>query len=177
MRTTPALRTLTAALFTGSALAAAPMAFADVQRGSGGSQSSVWGTVVSRTDLTLRQAPTTHSPSVGQASPGSEERVGCVVRGQSVNGNPYWYWLVESQAWATAAFVDTGGRSVPACDDPCPVWRNGSWTNWNDPYWGGSSGSSDPADTWTFSGSGSIDIDIDISGSWSWSVTGSSSDG
>lgn len=169
MRTTPALRTLAAALFTagtlaataaGTTAAALPRAHhADAGHGSGdaggalsadgarpgggvrpggsartlastgsvvpvasvvGSARSVWGTVVSRTRLSLRQAPTTHARVAGTLAPGSRDRVRCRVVGQSVNANPVWYWLVGAHAWAAAAFVDTGGRSVAVCATPCP---------------------------------------------------------
>lgn len=171
MRTTPALRTLAAALLTGgtlvaaaagtSAAAATPPTYADGQ--GGGSGGPIWGTIVSGTALNVRAAPTVHSPVVDQLSPWSQDRVECMVQGQSVNGNPYWYWLVGAQGWASAAFVDTGGRYVPSCSDPCPQWKDGSWTNWEDPYWN---------DSWSASGSGSWSA----SGSWSWSAAGSSAD-
>ncbi|MBD0842197.1 MULTISPECIES: SH3 domain-containing protein [unclassified Streptomyces] len=181
MRTTPALRTLAVALLScgcvvtaaAGTAAAAPPTYADGTGGGGGGGGGhgshggpIWGTVVSHTKLNLRQAPTTHSPVVGWLSPGSQDRVDCKVRGQSVNGNPYWYWLVGAGAWASAAFVDTGGHGhghrVPTCSDPCPEWKNGSWSNWEDPYWN---------DSWSASGSGSWSA----SGSWSWSASGSSS--
>lgn len=172
MRTTPALRTLAAALLTGGTLAVAtvgtpaaaatPPTYAD-GHGGGGSGGPIWGTIVSGVDLNVRAAPTTQSPVVTQLSPWSEDRVDCKVRGQRVNGNPYWYWLEGAQGWASAAFVDTGRHSVPNCSDPCPEWKDGSWTNWDDPY---------ENDSWSLSGSGSWTV----SGSWSWSVTGSSAD-
>lgn len=143
MRTTLALRTLTAALLTGGTFAAtaagttaaaAPPAQPSYAegRGSGG---PIWGTIVSRTDLNVRAAPTTHSAVVDRLTPGTVDRVECKVRGQSVNGNPYWYWLTGTEAWASAAFVDTD-RKVPNCADPCPEWKDGRWHHWNDPYWG-----------------------------------------
>ncbi|MFE3033472.1 SH3 domain-containing protein [Streptomyces canus] len=139
MRTPPALRTLAAALFTGATLAvtaggtfaaAAPPTYAE---GHGGGP--VRGTVVSRTALDVRAAPTTHSAVVDRLAPGSRDRIACMVRGQSVNGNPYWYWFIKARGWVSAEFVDTGRRSVPACADPCPQWRNGGWehTDRNDP--------------------------------------------
>ncbi|MEV0174317.1 SH3 domain-containing protein [Streptomyces sp. NPDC050803] len=182
MRTTPALRTLAVALLAGGSLvaatagtaAAAPPTYADGERGGGGGHGGhggpIWGTVVSHTKLNVRQAPTTHSPAVGWLSPGSQDRVDCKVIGQSVNGNPYWYWLVGAQAWASAAFVDTGGHRVPTCSDPCPEWKDGSWTNWEDPFWNDSWSASE-SESWSASGSGSWSA----SGSWSWSASGSSS--
>ncbi|WP_030042115.1 SH3 domain-containing protein [Streptomyces resistomycificus] len=160
MRTTPALRTLTAVLLLSL-----------IRQGSGG---PVRGTVVSGTPLHVRAEPTTHAAVVDRLSPGSQVRVECEVRGQSVNKNPYWYWLVGAQGWVSADFVDTGGRGVPTCADPCPEWKNGTWNNvdrgdptWNETWAVSSSGS------WTVSGSGSWSA----SGSWSWSATGSSSGG
>ncbi|MFI9828195.1 SH3 domain-containing protein [Streptomyces sp. NPDC051913] len=171
MRTTPALRTLAAALLTGGTLVAAgagttaaaatPPTYADGHGGGGGSGGPIWGTIVSGVDLNVRAAPTTHSPVVDQLSPWSQDRVDCKVQGQRVNGNPYWYWLVGAQGWASAEFVDTGGQGVPSCSDPCPQWKDGSWTNWDDPY---------ENDSWSVSASGTWTF----SGSFSWSVTGSS---
>lgn len=176
MRTTPALRTLAAALLTGGTLAvaaagttaaAAPPTYAE-GHGGGGGGSPIWGTIVSATDLNLRQAPTTQSPVVGSLSPGSQDRVKCVVQGQRVNGNPDWYWLVGAHAWASAAFVDTGGQGVPSCSDPCPGWKDGTDSQWNnDPDWNNTSSS------WSTSASGSWSV----SGTWSWTVSGSFSAG
>lgn len=134
MRTTPALRTLTAALFTGGILAAAPIgtAMAAVPAGSGGSDGpGIRGTVVSAGVLNLRQQPTTDSRVVGRLSPGSHGRVECSVVGQTVHGNAHWYWLKGVDAWASAAFIDTRGRSVPSCTDPCPQWKDGGDGHWS----------------------------------------------
>ncbi|GAA3990438.1 SH3 domain-containing protein [Streptomyces sp. NBC_01352] len=183
MRTTPALRTLAAVLLTGgtfavaaagtSAAAATPPTYADGQ-GSGGSGGPIWGTVVSGTALNVRAAPTSHSPVVDRLAPGSQDRVECKVRGQSVNGNPYWYWFVGAEGWASAAFVDTGGHRVPTCSDPCPEWKDDAWSNLdpNDPRWSESWAVSTSV-SWTVSGSDSGSWSA--SGSWSWSATGSSS--
>lgn len=139
MRTTPALRTLTAALFAGGTLVAAAAGTSAAAQPShpGGSGGPIWGTVVSRTALNVRARPTVDSPVVDRLSPGSQDRVQCMVRGQSVDRNPYWYWLVGARGWASAEFVDTGGRRVPTCADPCPRWRDGHWANadHNDPSW------------------------------------------
>ncbi|MFJ9005058.1 SH3 domain-containing protein [Streptomyces canus] len=129
MRTTTGLRTLAVALLTGTTLAAtavgtfaaaAPPTYAEGHGGGG----PIRGTVVSRTPIDVRAAPTTHSAVVARLSPGSQDRVKCMVRGQSVNGNPYWYWFAGARGWVNAAFVDTGRHSVPACADPCPQWKN-----------------------------------------------------
>lgn len=159
MRTSPALRTLAAALLTcGTFVAAAAgttAAAATPPTHADGHGSPIWGTVVSRTPLNVREAPTTKSPVVDRLSPGTQDRVKCMVRGQTVNGNPDWYWLVGAQGWASAAFVDTGGRSVPTCADPCPHWKNGGWHNpdWNDPAW---------HETWAVT----VSVSWSISGSW-----------
>ncbi|WP_141205986.1 SH3 domain-containing protein [Streptomyces griseorubiginosus] len=170
-RTPTALRTLAVALLTGATLAvpaagtfaaAAPPAHAE-GHGRGG---PIWGTIVSRTALNVRDAPTTHSAVVDRLAPGSRDRVECMVRGQSVNGNPYWYWFTGAEGWVSAAFVDTAGRPVPTCADPCPQWKNDTWNNadWSDPDWNAGS------DTWAASGT----VSFSFSGSWTWTVTGSS---
>ncbi|OIJ69575.1 SH3 domain-containing protein [Streptomyces mangrovisoli] len=165
MRTTLALRTLTAALLAGGGLAvaaagtaaaAAPVSYADGNGGGngggggGGQGRPVWATITSHGDLSLRMAPTTRAPVVGTLESGSQVRVQCQVKGQTVDGNPYWYWVVGAKAWASAAFVNTDGQWVRACADPMPQWRNDHWTNWDDPFWN---------DSWT------------VSGSFSWSIT------
>ncbi|MDG9718489.1 SH3 domain-containing protein [Streptomyces sp. DH24] len=141
MRTLAALRTLAVALLAGGTFAAtaagtsaAATASPSYAGGHGRGDGPVWGTVVSRTALNVRTAPTTHAPVVDRLPPGSQDRVECTVRGQRVNGNPYWYWLVGARAWASAEFVDSHGRWVPACADPCPEWKDGSWLNWDDPF-------------------------------------------
>ncbi|MHC3470156.1 SH3 domain-containing protein [Streptomyces sp. 7R007] len=142
MRTTPALRTFTAALLAGGTVvaAAAGTAAAAQTARDGGGGSPVWGTVVSRTALNVRAGPTVDSSVVDRLPPGGQDRVQCMVRGQRVDGNPYWYWLVGSQGWASAVFVDTGGRPVPTCAHPCPRWKDGGWSNadLDDPSWNGS---------------------------------------
>ncbi|MGQ4384683.1 SH3 domain-containing protein [Streptomyces sp. SAS_270] len=172
MRTTPALRTLVAALFTGGVLtvvaagtSAAAVPPTQTTTGGHGHHDPIWGTVVSRGELNLREQPTTNSAVVGVLSPGSQDRVRCAVLGQSVFGNPYWYWLVGAQAWASAAFVDTGNQGVPSCD-PCPGWKDDSWKNdsWHD-------GSRN--DSWSSSSSGAWSFSA--SGTWSWSAAGASS--
>ncbi|MFD5078809.1 SH3 domain-containing protein [Streptomyces sp. NPDC058371] len=183
MRTTPALRTCAAALFTsgvltvamaGTSAAAAP----SHPTGRDGSGSPIWGTIVSSGELNLRQMPTTNSAVVGSVSPGSQDRVECAVRGQNVFGNPYWYWLTGARAWASAAFVDTGSQGVPSCSDPCPGWKDrtsdnvhdrGAWTC--DACDDQSSSSSSSSSS---SGSGSGSWSFSASGSWSWSASGSS---
>jgi hypothetical protein len=140
MRTTPILRPLAAALLAGGTLAvsaagttaaAAPPTYAE-----GHDDGYVRGTVVVGVEVSLRQQPSTLSAVAGLLDPGSQDHVQCTVRGQSVNGNPYWYWLTGAQAWASAAYVDTGSAAVPTCADPCPEWKDG-WRNadWSDPDW------------------------------------------
>jgi hypothetical protein len=158
------MRTLTAALLAGGVLAvpamgtmaaAAPPTNAGAGQSGGqvsGSHGPIWGTVVSPTALNVRQAPTVHAPVVDKLAPGTQDRVKCKVIGQSVNANPYWYWLEGAQGWASAAFVETDRHHVPDCADPCPVWKDGRWTNWNDPFWGA---------TWS----------LTVSSSWSVTVS------
>jgi hypothetical protein len=176
MRTTVALRAVAAALLAGgglvaagagtSASAATAPTYAE-GNGDGGSDSPVLGTVVSGTALHVRAEPTTRSATVDRLAPGSQDRVQCKVRGQSVDGNPYWYWLVGAQGWASAAFVDTDGTRVAPCADPCPQWKNGAWSNadGNDPAWN---------QPWAVTGS----LSWSFSGSWNFTVaSGASSDG
>lgn len=177
---TPALRTLAAALLTGGTLAVAALGTTASAASTSSTASAatmdgrrsgdtVWGTVTSRTDLTLRQAPTTHAPPAGTLAPGSRDRVECRVLGQSVNGDAHWYWFVGARAWASAAFVDTGGERVPDCADPCPRWKHDEWANWNDAW---------DDEGWSVTGSGSVGLSFGFSGSWSGSgATGTSSDG
>jgi hypothetical protein len=148
MRTTPALRITAAALLTGGTLAVAATGTTAVA----GDKGETPGTVVSRTDLNVREAPTVNSAVVDRLAPGSHVRIDCQVRGEHVNGNAFWYWLDGIRGWASAAFVDTGGQQVPNCADPVPEWKDGSWSNrdpsWNDAEWS-----------------------VTVSGSWNWSVT------
>ncbi|MFJ6085653.1 SH3 domain-containing protein [Streptomyces sp. NPDC092369] len=180
MRTTPALRTLAAVLLTGGTLvaaaagttaaAAAPPTYADGHGGGGGSGGPIWGTIVSRSALNVRSGPTVNSSVVDRLSPGSQDRVECMVQGQSVNGNPYWYWLVGAQGWASAAFVDTDGQWVPTCADPCPQWRDGNWSNanWNDPNWNDGSWATSSSGSWSASGSWSFSASGSASSAWDW---------
>lgn len=165
MRTTPVLRTLATALLTGGTLAvaalgtmasAAPSTSAPptsapptLTEGRGGGH-PVWGTVTSRTEVNVRSAPTTHSGVVTSLSPGSQDRVQCMVRGQSVNGTSTWYWLVGAQGWASASFVDTGGAWVPTCSDPCRGWKDGGNGSWGNGNWGNGDrgGRGDRNDSW-----------------------------
>ncbi|MGW0537027.1 SH3 domain-containing protein [Streptomyces sp. NPDC003032] len=84
--------------------------------------SVIWGTVVSGPDLKVRDEPTTGGAIVAKLPYGSQDRVECVTHGTAVHGDPHWYWLAGVRGWASAAYVDTGGRSVPSCTsaDPCP---------------------------------------------------------
>ncbi|WP_320774048.1 SH3 domain-containing protein [Streptomyces sp. CRN 30] len=108
MRSSPALRALTAALFTGGVLTAGVT-------GAAAGDGPVPGTVTSPTALAVREAPTSHSAAVDRLAPGTRDRVVCAVQGQSVEGNPYWYWLEGTGGWATAAYIDTHGQWVRDC--------------------------------------------------------------
>ncbi|MBK3637975.1 SH3 domain-containing protein [Streptomyces sp. MBT97] len=176
MRTTVALRTPAVALLAGGTLAVASLGTTAEARpaGRGDGDGSVRGTVVSRTELNVRQEPTTHSPVVAALAPGSHDRVQCRVKGQSVDGNPDWYWLFDAQGWASAALVDTGGARVPDCADPCPRWKNGDWTNWDAPFPDSPSGVT-VSGTFSFSGSWSFTVGTasdTSSGDWEWVPVG-----
>ncbi|WP_371578731.1 SH3 domain-containing protein [Streptomyces sp. NBC_01314] len=127
---TAVLRALVAAGITGGLLTVSALATtagaADLSAGHSATdhEGSVRGTVVARGDLNLREQPTTHSRVVGFLAPGSQARVDCVVRGQQVFGDRHWYWLADARGWASAVYVDTHGRSVPKCTDPCPRWKD-----------------------------------------------------
>lgn len=110
MRTTTALRAFAAAVLAGGALAVATAGPASANDGA------VWGTVVSRTDLNLRDAPDIWASVVNTLPPGSEDRIDCATTGSTVNGNAWWYWFTDARGWGSAAYVDTGGRHVPNCD-------------------------------------------------------------
>ncbi|MBD9701721.1 SH3 domain-containing protein [Streptomyces caniscabiei] len=144
---TSALRALVAAGITGGVLAVSALG----TTAAGASDGSVRGTVVSGGDLNLRAQPTTDSRVVGSLAPGSRAVVDCAVRGQKVFGDPHWYWLGDVRGWASAVYVDTHGRSVPNCTDPCPNWKD------CDPCQDGH-GSGSVSFTWTFT----------ASGTWEW---------
>ncbi|TGB03044.1 SH3 domain-containing protein [Streptomyces sp. MZ04] len=131
MRTTPALRTtpaalgtLAAALLTAGALSLAGASPASAAGPPAHNHDVIWGTIVSPGDLKVRDAPSTGARIVDRLSSGSQDRVECQTRGTSVFGNPHWYWLGGAQGWASAAYIDVGGRHVPSCavppQDPCP---------------------------------------------------------
>ncbi|MEV0113496.1 SH3 domain-containing protein [Streptomyces sp. NPDC050844] len=129
MRTTPAvLGTLAAALLTGGSLALGGASPASATTADGDNHNRhhavIWGKVVSPGDLKVRDAPSTGATIVDRLSSGSQDRVECQTRGTSVFGNTWWYWLGGAQGWASAEYIDVGGRHVPRCavppDDPCP---------------------------------------------------------
>ncbi|MET9561433.1 SH3 domain-containing protein [Streptomyces tauricus] len=130
MRVTLALRILGTALVSGGVLTAAAAGTATAgDRGDRRGGDPVWGTVVSRGDLKVRDRPDTGSAVVDRLSPGSQDRVACVARGSHVFGNPHWYWLVGARGWASAAYVDLGGEGVPRCSD----LYEGAWKErWHD---------------------------------------------
>ncbi|MCQ4212568.1 MULTISPECIES: SH3 domain-containing protein [Streptomyces] len=131
-RTTPAALAA-ATLLTGGVLAVT--AAVPASANSGGDD-VVWGTVVSRSDLNLRSGPSTSDAVVYRMAPGSVDRIECATGGSTVHGNSTWYWFTGAHGWASAAYVDTGGRSVPSCDGssvPCPPdgqQQGGSPSGW-----------------------------------------------
>ncbi|WP_425831896.1 SH3 domain-containing protein [Streptomyces fractus] len=111
-RTTPALAA--AGLLAGGLLAVTAAAPASANG------DVVWGTVVSQSDLNLRSGPSTSASVVYRLSPGSQDRIECATDGSSVHGTSTWYWFTGARGWASAAYVDTGGRGVPSCTSSGP---------------------------------------------------------
>ncbi|MCX3062325.1 SH3 domain-containing protein [Streptomyces beihaiensis] len=125
-RTTPALAA--AGLLAGAVLAvtaAAPASAYSDGGGRGGGNSVIWGTVVSRTDLNIRSAPSTSASVVYRLAPGSQDRIQCATHGTSVRGDPTWYWFTGARGWASASYVNAGGQHVPKCGNPCPSRHKG----------------------------------------------------
>ncbi|MEE1837239.1 SH3 domain-containing protein [Streptomyces sp. SP17KL33] len=149
-----ALRNLVAVGITGGVLTVSALGTTAAAQ-SGQSDGSVRGTIVAGGDVNLREQPTTHSRVVGSLAPGSRAGVDCEVRGQEVSGDPHWYWLGDARGWVSAVYVDTDGRSVPNCTDPCPSWKD------CDPCQDGhGNGSGSFSFTWTFT----------ASGTWEWEM-------
>lgn len=112
-RTTPVLAA--AGLLTGGLLAVTAAAPAGANSGD-----VVWGTVVSPSDLNLRSGPSTSASVVYRLPPGSQDRIECATDGSTVKGTSTWYWFTGARGWASAAYVDTGGRAVPSCTSGTP---------------------------------------------------------
>ncbi|MFC7220058.1 hypothetical protein ACFQLX_18080 [Streptomyces polyrhachis] len=70
------------------------------------------GVVVSDSRLYVRQRPSTHSPITGALRPGDTGPVYCAVKGELVNGNPWWLWIGEG--WASSEYIDAT-RDVDDC--------------------------------------------------------------
>ncbi|MBA4861047.1 SH3 domain-containing protein [Streptomyces sp. PSKA54] len=121
MRSTTAFRTVAAGLFAGGALTLA--ATAPASAGVPAVEEDIQGTVVSPSDLQVREDPNNTSRVVAVLARGTHDRVECRTTGPTVADNPYWYWLEGAKGWANAEYVDTRGRSVPDCTDPCPYQR------------------------------------------------------
>ncbi|MFI6941413.1 SH3 domain-containing protein [Streptomyces sp. NPDC050418] len=131
MRTSPVLRTLSAAVLAAGALtvsaagpsaAAAPAAATVAPAWEDG---PIWGTVVSGS-LNLRAEPNTWSKVVGKMSHGASDRIKCGVYGEKINGNASWFWLTGERAWASGAYMSTS-RGVPDCGE----WRPSGNDSWN----------------------------------------------
>ncbi|MGW1025457.1 SH3 domain-containing protein [Streptomyces sp. NPDC002577] len=121
MRSSRAVRTLAAALFAGGALtftATAPASADDPAV-----EQDIQGTVVSPFNLNVRKDPGNAADVAAVLAPGTHDRVECRTTGPAVAGNSYWYWLEGAHGWANAVYMDTHGRSVPDCTDPCPYMR------------------------------------------------------
>ncbi|MER5178726.1 SH3 domain-containing protein [Streptomyces sp. NPDC002896] len=121
MRSTPAFRTLAAGLFAGGALTLAVTAPASA--GVPAVEQDIQGTVIAPFNLNIREDPDNATKVVAVLAPGTHDRVECRTTGPTVAGNSNWYWLEGAHGWANAAYVDTHGRSVPSCTDPCPYVR------------------------------------------------------
>ncbi|MGV9882735.1 SH3 domain-containing protein [Streptomyces sp. NPDC003006] len=115
-----------AAATTATATAVSPASPTSPVSPANNDSSVIWGTVVSGPDLKVRDEPSTGGAIVAKLPYGSQDRVECVTHGTAVHGDPHWYWLTGVRGWASAAYVDTGGRSVPSCTsaDPCPQWHD-----------------------------------------------------
>ncbi|OAH14887.1 SH3 domain-containing protein [Streptomyces jeddahensis] len=116
-----ACRNLAAGLFAGGALTLAAMAPASAAVPA--VEEDIQGTVVSPSDLNVRKDPNSTAAIVAVLAPGTHDRVECRTTGPAVAGNPYWYWLEGAKGWANAEYLDTHGRTVPDCTDPCPYVR------------------------------------------------------
>lgn len=76
------------------------------------------GQVIARTGLNIRTRPTTGSADVGTIRYGTVIRIKCKVKGQTIDGNPFWYQLADARfhaGWVTARYVDNIGRAPEYC--------------------------------------------------------------
>lgn len=77
----------------------------------GGTRSFVGRTT---TTLAKRTAPTTRAAAVGSLAAGTDIGVVCKLTGQSVAGNPLWYYLHDGR-WISARYVTNRGAAPAYC--------------------------------------------------------------
>jgi len=75
------------------------------------------GKVISRTNLTVRHAPSTHANAVGSIKPGKVIPLNCKVTGSSVGGNNRWYLLPggDEGEWVSARYIKNLGSAPGWC--------------------------------------------------------------
>lgn len=75
------------------------------------------GKVISKTDLTVRHAPSSHSKAVGSIKPGKIIPLNCKVTGTTVEGNDRWYLLPggDEPEWVSARYVKNLGDAPGWC--------------------------------------------------------------
>jgi hypothetical protein len=75
------------------------------------------GKVISKTNLVVRHAPSTHAKSVGSIKPGQVIPLSCKVTGTNVDGNNRWYLLPgsDSPEWVSARYIQNIGSAPGWC--------------------------------------------------------------
>lgn len=75
------------------------------------------GKVISKTNLTVRHAPSTHSKAVASIKPGKIIPLSCKVTGTVVDGNSRWYRLPgsDSPEWVSARYIKNLGTAPDQC--------------------------------------------------------------
>jgi uncharacterized protein YraI len=75
------------------------------------------GKVISTTNLTVRNAPTSKATAVGSIKPGKVIPLSCKVTGTSVDGNNRWYQLPggDSPEWVSARYIRNIGTAPYWC--------------------------------------------------------------
>jgi hypothetical protein len=75
------------------------------------------GKVISKTNLIVRHAPSTHASNVGSIKPGKTIPLSCKVTGTTVDGNSIWYLLPggDSPEWVSARYVQNIGKAPSWC--------------------------------------------------------------
>lgn len=75
------------------------------------------GKVISKTNLTVRRAPSTHSVALGSIKPGKIIPLECKVTGTDVGGNNRWYLLPggDTPEWVSARYIQNIGTAPDWC--------------------------------------------------------------